>query len=176
MRILKEMIHSNVEKIEGNIYRRRAARGIILDGDKILLLYTERYNDYSIPGGGVDHHEDYITGLKRELQEETGAQNIKVLDEYGVFEEYRKSHYKGYDVIHMTSNFYVCGIDRELGEASLEEYEKSNGMSAVWINIYDAINHNKQVIENKDKKMGLSIERETYVLEHIAKELVEKTA
>jgi ADP-ribose pyrophosphatase YjhB (NUDIX family) len=176
MRLLREMVHNNVDKIEGNIYRRKAARGIVLDGENILLLYTRRYNDYSIPGGGIDPHEDYITGLKRELNEETGATNIKVIDEYGIFEEYRRSHYKGYDIIHMTSYFYLCDIDKKLGKANLEDYEVSNGMSAVWMNIYDAIEHNKRLIETKDKKMGLSVERETFVLELIAKELVEKTA
>jgi 8-oxo-dGTP pyrophosphatase MutT (NUDIX family) len=148
------MIHNNVESIEGNIFRRVAARGIILDGENILLMFTKRYNDYSFPGGGVDPHEDLITGLKRELNEETGAKNIKVFDRYGIFDEYRKSHYRGYDLIHMVSHFYTCEIDGELGEASLEDYEISNGMSAVWVNIYDAIDHNKQVIKNKDKKWG----------------------
>ena len=95
------------------MYAIRSYYGIVLDGENILLLYTRRYNDYSIPGGGVDPHEDYITGLKRELNEETGATNIKVIDEYGIFEEYRRSHYKGYDIIHMTSYFYLCDIDKK---------------------------------------------------------------
>lgn len=172
MRLLKKLILNNVEKIEGNIFERRAARAIVLKGEDILLLYTKRYNDYSFPGGGVELTEDLITGLKRELSEETGARNIKIISEYGMFDEYRRSHYDGYDLIHMTSYFYVCEIDDELGQSNLEDYEVSNGMSAIWININDAIKHNRQVISNKEDSMGLSIERETFVLELVASELI----
>jgi len=166
------MIHEDVKNIEGRIYERIAARGIILRGCEILLLYTKRYNDYSFPGGGVDPEEDLITGLKRELLEETGAQNIQVIKEYGLFDEYRPSHYDDSDLIHMTSYFYICKIDNELGKSNLESYEIANGMSAVWIDINEAIGHNKEVIANKEDSMGLSIERETFVLEMIAKELI----
>jgi 8-oxo-dGTP pyrophosphatase MutT (NUDIX family) len=166
------MIHKDVKNIDGRIYERIAARGIILRGCEILLLYTKRYNDYSFPGGGVDPEEDLITGLKRELLEETGAQNIEVIKEYGLFDEYRPSHYDDSDLIHMTSYFYICKIDNELGKSNLESYEIANGMSAVWIDINEAICHNKEVIANKEDSMGLSIERETFVLEMIAKELV----
>jgi len=166
------MIHKDIENIEGTIYERIAARGIILRGCEILLLYTKRYNDYSFPGGGVDPDEDLITGLKRELEEETGAQNIEIIKEYGLFDEYRPSHYDDSDIIHMTSYFYICKIGDELGKSNLESYEISNGMSAVWIDIHEAIRHNKEVIANKETSMGLSIERETFVLELIAKELI----
>jgi len=166
------MIHKDIENIEGIIYERRAARGIILKDSEILLLYTKRYNDYSFPGGGVDPDEDLITGLKRELEEETGAQNIEVVKEYGLFDEYRPSHYTDSDIIHMTSYFYICEIDEKLGKSNLESYEIANGMSSVWINIHEAIGHNKEVIANKEDSMGLSIERESFVLELIAQELI----
>jgi ADP-ribose pyrophosphatase YjhB (NUDIX family) len=48
---------------------RKATRAIVLDGENILLLYTERYHDYSLPGGGVYDGESLINGLKRELKE-----------------------------------------------------------------------------------------------------------
>lgn len=171
MRLIKEMIHSGVER-SGDVYRRLAVRGIVMEGENILLLYTKRYDDYSFPGGGVEEGEDLLEALKRELQEETGAKNVKVLDEYGIFEEYRHSRYDGYDFIHMSSHFYRCSIDKELGETDLEDYEIKNGMSAKWINIHEAIKHNREIISSKNKKMGLSIEIETYVLDLIVKELL----
>jgi ADP-ribose pyrophosphatase YjhB (NUDIX family) len=172
LRLIKKMIHKDVEKLEGRTFERRAARGIILKGSKILLLYTKRYNDYSFPGGGVDPEEDLITGLKRELAEETGAKNIEVLSEFGYIDEYRP-HYKAeYDLIHMLSYFYICKIDDDFEDVALEDYELANGMSSIWIDIHKAISHNKEVIACKEASMGFSIERETLALELIVEELL----
>ncbi|TCT12896.1 ADP-ribose pyrophosphatase YjhB (NUDIX family) [Natranaerovirga pectinivora] len=172
MRLLKKMVHKDVQSIEGKIFERRAARGIILKGSRIFLLYTKRYNDYSFPGGGVDLGEDLITGLKRELAEETGAKNIEIISEFGYIDEYRPHYKPEYDLIHMMSYFYICKIDDEFDEVSLEDYEIANGMSAVWIEIEEAIKHNKEVMANQEESMGLSIERETLVLELVEKELI----
>lgn len=171
MRLIKKMTHKDIKKIEGKIYKRRASRGIIVKDSKILLLYTERYNDYSFPGGGVDDGEDLITGLKRELVEEVGAQNIEVLDSFGYIDEYRPHHKANYDFMHMLSYFYICQIDEVLQPAQLERHEIANGMSPVWIDIEEAIEHNKQVMAKKEATMGMSIERETLALELVAKEL-----
>lgn len=172
MKLLRTMIHKSVEQIEGKVFERRTARGIVMDGSKILLLYTKRYNDYSFPGGGVDEHEDLITGLKRELAEEIGASNIEVLDEFGYIDEYRPHYKPEYDLIHMLSYFYVCKLDVDFSRAALEDYEVANGMKPVWIDIYEAIEHNKQVMANQEASMGISIERETFVLERIVEELI----
>lgn len=172
MRLIQTLVHQDLKNLEGRAYERRAARGIVLRGSDILLLYTKRYNDYSFPGGGVDDHEDLLTGLKRELAEETGAMNIQVLQEFGYIDEYRPYYKPEYDLIHMWSYFYVCKIDDKLAEAAPEDYEVSNGMSAVWIDIHEAIRHNRQVIANREASMGFSIERETLVLELVAAELL----
>ena len=47
MRLLKSTIHPELKTITGSVFTRQAARGIILDGDNILLLYTERYHDFT---------------------------------------------------------------------------------------------------------------------------------
>jgi len=172
LRLIKKLIHKDVEKLDGRIFKRRASRGIILKDSKILLLYTKRYNDYSFPGGGVDLNEDLITGLTRELSEETGAKNVKVISEFGYIDEYRPHYKPEYDLIHMVSYFYVCEIDDELEESNLEDYEIANGMSTVWIDIHEAIKHNKEVIAKQEAFMGFSIERETIALELVAQELI----
>lgn len=172
MRLLTKLIHKDIEQIAGRIFERRAARGIILNQSKILLMYTRLYNDYSLPGGGVDSGEDLLTGLKRELAEETGARNVEVVSEFGYTDEVRPHHKAEYDLIHMVSYLYVCKIDDQFEAATLEDYEIANGMDAVWIDIHEAIRHNQKVMANQEPSMGLSIERETFVMKRIVEELL----
>lgn len=171
MRLLKSSISPDLTSLDGTTKFRKAARGIILDGENILMLYTARYDDYTLPGGGVDEGENIVEGLIRELQEETGAQNIRDIEEFGLYEEYRPWYKDDADILHMHSHCFTCTVDSALGEPSFEDYEIKNGMEAKWINIHDAIAFNEQTIAESNKK-GMSIERETFLLKQIAKELL----
>lgn len=172
MRHLKTTIHPDIEHLDEKIiFQCSAARAICVDGEDILLLYTERYHDYTIPGGGIDEGEDVIAGLVRELEEETGAKNIHNIKPFGIYEEFRPWYKGEANVMHMHSYCYTCKIDRELGETRFEEYEVKNGMKPLWVNIHQAIAHNEQTMAESPKK-GMSIERETFLLRLIAKELL----
>lgn len=170
MRLLKTAIHPDAYSQSSSKFHRQAARAIVLNGDNILMLYTERYHDYTLPGGGVDEGEDIIDGLIRELKEETGAKNITNIKPFGRYEEYRPWYKDDFDVIHMDSYCFTCDIDNELGDTQLEDYEVHNGMRPVWLNIHEAIKHNENTMTNSDKK-GFSIERETFLLKLIVTEL-----
>jgi ADP-ribose pyrophosphatase YjhB (NUDIX family) len=168
MHVLKTHYHPEVTSLENkSIFTRLATRGIAMQGTRILLLYTERYEDYSLPGGGLEQDEDQIEGMMRELSEETGATAINNIQVFGAYEEYRPWHKGDYEVQHMISYCYTCNINTTLGMARMESYEIKNGMKAMWVNIHEAIAHNKKTIATSDKK-GMSIERETFLLERIA--------
>ncbi len=173
MRLIRNFIHKDaIDANESNTYTRPSARAIVTKGEEILLLYTKRYDDYSIPGGGIDSKEDVVEGLKRELYEETGAKDIKVISEFGIYSETKPVKGREYQYINMISHYYICDIHEELGNPNLEEYEVNNGMEARWINIYEAIEHNKNVIERNDENIGLYVDRELFMLELIAEELI----
>jgi len=150
MQILKTHYHPKIKTLENkSIFTRLATRSIAIQKDSILLLYTERYEDYSLPGGGLDLGEDKIEGMIRELSEETGATNIKNIKPFGVYEEYRPWCKPDYDIQHMISYCYTCEVNQELGSSNLESYEIKNGMKAKWVNIHEAINHNKKTMATK---------------------------
>ncbi|MCH8501332.1 MAG: NUDIX domain-containing protein [Aliidiomarina sp.] len=151
------------------VLQRQAARAVVCRHDKILLLYTERYDDFSFPGGGVDPGESLITGLRRELQEETGAQDIQVIAPVAQVTEFTPTWKREWDLLFQTSSWFECKIGETLAAANLEHYEVSNGMRAQWISVADALTHNRRVIAQRPTTMGLSIHRETLVLEQIAK-------
>ena len=90
MKHLKTHYHTDVTTLEDkSIVKRLSTRSITTQGKSILLMYTERYEDYSLPGGGLDLGEDQIDGMRRELSEETGARDIKNIRPFGIYEEYR---------------------------------------------------------------------------------------
>jgi len=166
MTLLHTLTHPGVS-LQGTMFERQAVRAIILHGREILLLYTRRYDDYSFPGGGLDAGEDRINGLHRELLEETGAANVSIERYVGYLDEYRPPLKGGYDVLFMRSHFYFCRVDSELGTASPEAYELANGMVPEWVDIEAAIEHNRRVLNTKPANMGLSIERETWMLSYV---------
>ena len=168
MQHLKTHFHPEVKTLENkSVFTRLATRSIATKGDSILLLYTQRYDDYSLPGGGLDQGEDTVKGMVRELTEETGAKRISNITPFGIYEEYRPWYKPDFDIQHMISYCYTCDIDTQLGVPNMELYETKNGMKPLWIPIQDAIFHNEAVLKNSTKK-GMSIERETFLLKLIA--------
>ena len=89
MRLLKSSVHPIIKQHLANKLTRLASRAIILKGEDILLLYTKRYHDFSLPGGGIEANETHHDGLIRELKEETGARNITNIEPFGLYEEFR---------------------------------------------------------------------------------------
>ena len=175
MHLLKRVVHNAIKETNltpehPQCFTRIATRAIVIKENKILLMFTERYNDYSLPGGGVDESESLIDGFKRELSEETGALDITNINPFGLYEEYRPhhsdKHFPECSMMHMLSYCYTCDIAEQLGETTLEDYEIKNGMQVRWVSIDEAIQHNTETMNN-DKKQGLSIQRETYLLDKI---------
>lgn len=173
MRRFPTLVHPDVMTLTGKTLLRQAARGIVLRDTSILLLFTARYNDFSFPGGGIDDGEDLIAGLCREMEEETGARNVRVTGHFGRIEDVRPHPRAGFDLMHMTSHFYHCEIDQTLGATRMEHYETANGMRPVWIDLHEAIAHNRAVMARQEATIGLSIRRETFMLEALASDLVQ---
>ncbi|MGX9462543.1 NUDIX hydrolase [Shewanella sp. A14] len=163
----KDFIDNN----QSTMLTRLAARAIVLRGNCILMLYTQRYHDYSLPGGGVDEGEQIEQGLVRELKEETGAKVVGEVSPFGLYQEYRPWRRDGYQSVNMLSYCFVCTIADELGDTQFEAHEINNGMAPVWMDIDEAIQHNLDTMKNSNKK-GLSIERETFLLKLIKQELL----
>ncbi len=79
--------------------RRQCVRGIIRNGNRIMLLKRNRNGEkfYVFPGGGIEKDETKEQALRREISEEVGAEitNIKFLTNF----EWRQFE-----------TFYTCDI------------------------------------------------------------------
>jgi 8-oxo-dGTP pyrophosphatase MutT (NUDIX family) len=169
MQLLKTFNHLLENTQYNNLLLRPSVRAIVVKNEQILLLHTKRYHDFSLPGGGIDEGETPHCALVRELFEETGATGISNIRDYGKIEELRPWYKAPYDHISITSYCYMCDVDA-LGEQQLEEYEKQNGMTVEWVDINHAIAHNQHTLAHSEKA-GLSIIRETFLLQHIKQTL-----
>ena len=73
MKLLKKIVRTQGINFEGETIYREAVRGIILNGKKLLMIYSSKDGDYKFPGGGVELGETYEETLVREVKEESGA-------------------------------------------------------------------------------------------------------
>ena len=70
----------------------------------------------------------------------------------------------------MTSYYYVCKVDSELGSQKLEQYELDLGFSPVWIDIDVAIDTNNEIVLHNIKVQRWT-GREAFILEQVKQKL-----
>lgn len=69
----------------GPVRTRPSARAIIIKDDQVGMIYSQKYDYYKFPGGGIEADEDEISALKREVLEETGCHILAdSVSEYGL--------------------------------------------------------------------------------------------
>jgi ADP-ribose pyrophosphatase YjhB (NUDIX family) len=112
---------------------RRAGRVIVLDPQDRVLLF--RYDDrppngrhWSTPGGGLNEGEDYRTGARRELAEETGWTDVPLGPE--VLEQTQVMGH-GEEVVRQHERLFLARVEvaaRKLGDVAAMHV--SDGISA----------------------------------------------
>ena len=131
------------------------------DKTKVLMIYHNIYNSWSWTGGHADGESNLLGTAIRELKEETGAKNVKVLDN-DIFSleiicvngHIKRGKYVGSHV-HLNLS-YLLQVD-ENEELRMKEDENSG---VKWINIKDVekVSTEKWVVENVYKKLNKKLE------------------
>jgi ADP-ribose pyrophosphatase YjhB (NUDIX family) len=63
-----------------NTFYRVSVKALVHDSDGKILVVKENQDTWSLPGGGLDHGEDPVKGVLRELYEELQIEHAKVDD------------------------------------------------------------------------------------------------
>lgn len=149
------------------IYKRPPSRAIIIKDGKIALVYSNKYNYYKFPGGGINESEDKIDALIREVKEEVGLIVIKnSIKEYGEVKRIQKSNLN--QIFYQENYYYLCDVENDLMKQNLDEYEQDEEFILKYVDPQTAIITNYNHQDNLFRKT--MIDRDAKVLEILVKE------
>lgn len=155
---------------DGKVFSRPSVRAVIAKDDKVLLVYSKKFDYYKFPGGGLNKGESDTEALLREVQEETGYQVVpESVEEFGRVLRRQKDSYEADHIFEQENRYYFCRAKEELAERNLDDYEAEEGFTAVWADPFEASHHN-HYSRNKGGD-PVMVEREEKVLNLVDLEL-----
>jgi len=122
MKLLLEISDEDVsngatERYDKPYTLRKAARAVVFnDKNEIAFQFVSKHNYHKLPGGELDEGETILQGLKREVREEAGCDDIEATGEIGMIIEYRNE----LDILQIS----YCYTAKALGKISEPEYDE----------------------------------------------------
>lgn len=158
------------------IKKRRAVRAVIWEGEKLLLVETNR-GDYKFPGGGVEKGESDEAALLREIREETGYVEAEVGRPVGKTFEQCIDTEEPDTYFQMESVYYLCTLKgKKTVGSDLDDYEEKLEFRPVFIRCEEAVEAQEKLLAAGMEKEISWLCRETKVLHMLQQTLVEKIA
>lgn len=136
MKLLKKITDKEILGQEGlsGSKPRFTARAILKTDDEFYaIMYSEKFNFYSLPGGGIEENEDVITALRREIWEETGCECDTISELGYVYENRAHCDFTQY------SYYFIVTTKNTSGQTQLTDNEKASQMSVQWHSIEDIV-------------------------------------
>jgi len=150
-------------------FKRPSVRGIIIKDKKVAMVYSNKYDYYKFPGGGIEKNEKHISTLIREISEETGLKVSETsIREYGSVLRIQKSRFTENEIFEQENFYYLCNVESAIHSQSLDQYELDEGFELRYVSAAEAININR--IHDHSNYDSILIERESRVLEFLIKD------
>jgi 8-oxo-dGTP pyrophosphatase MutT (NUDIX family) len=144
------------------IIYRDSVRAIILKGQEILLVYSEKTDEYKFPGGGVEENEIKEYALRREVMEEVGHKINSVNESLGYTDQMYNDIYDSRKYFYLRSYYYFCEVYDEQYKQELDTYERDLKFVPRWVTLDEAIETNQRCFDNGS--LYHWTERELYIL------------
>lgn len=68
-----------------------SAGGVVINGDGLILITSQRGTSWSLPKGHIEKDEDELAAAKREVAEETGITQLELIKDLGSYQRYKIS-------------------------------------------------------------------------------------
>jgi len=143
---------------------RIAVGAVLFDSDNnIALSYIANWGIYTLPGGGVDDGEDFLTAVKREMREEAGC-DCEIIGEIGT--TYQNSAEEEFV---MEKHHYLAKVVGEKGELNLEDYEIASGTTVRWYPLAQALQVISERTHENIRHSEFQKRRDIAVLEEVVR-------
>ena len=150
----------------GTRQERPSVRAIIIEGGKVLMVHSLKYDYYKFPGGGIEPGETHRVALCREVAEEAGMAVIpESIKEYGLV--HRRSRGHNADLFIQDNSYYLCTVSGNVGQ-TLDDYEAEERFIPEFVTPEHAIHVNLH--HDHQGKWGVVQERESRVLQMLIDE------
>lgn len=80
-----------------------SAGGVVINKKGEVLVVSQNGNSWSLPKGHIDEGEDALAAAKREIYEESGVSNLKLIKELGRYQRYKIGKNGGEDKAELKS-------------------------------------------------------------------------
>lgn len=119
---------------------RPSTRGIIIENHMVTLLYSQKYDFFEFPGGGIKPGESHIDALVREIREETGLTVMP--DSIVPYGNIRRKQKGKYEPLFIQDNFFFfCKVKKSVSKPHLTQSEMSVDFVTKKLTISDALEH-----------------------------------
>lgn len=141
---------------------RDSVRGIIFAHGKLLMVYSNKAEEYKFPGGGLLEGEIKDIALKRAVLEEVGRKVISVNESLGYVDQIYNDIYDEKRYFYLRSYYFFCEISDEEYPPNFDVYEHNLEFTPTWVSVEEAIMINQKKFDEGSKYYWT--ERELYVL------------
>lgn len=168
MRLLFEMDLKDYAQCTHSFVR-DSARSIIIEGQRVAMVHSLKYDYYKFPGGGIEAGEDPVDAMIRETREEAGLVVLpETVEEYGYVHRIQKSDEDETECFIQDNYYYLCQVEETPLAQDLNAYEADEGYTLEFVPPALAIRQNRGAAQGPFNQSML--EREALVLELLVAE------